>query len=127
MAGELVQQDGDAVDGAAALEMRLDLLGRGGVVDVPDEDAPRVDVLLVLPQVVALLVQRRLHLAKLGCLFFHLCDPPLHCGNLIFLCRGSVRRPGRPGVVAYLVVTLVLNRHRLLLNLRLGIRHPGLP
>lgn len=78
MPRKLIQQDRDAVDGAAALEVRLDLLGRGGVVDVTDEDAPGVDVLLVLAQVVAVVVELRLHLAQLGRFLLHLRDAALH-------------------------------------------------
>ena len=48
VASELVQQDGDPIDGAGTLEMRLNFLGRGAIVDVAHEDAPRVDVLSLL-------------------------------------------------------------------------------
>src|SRR2546423_2208390 len=89
MAGKLVQQDGDAIDGAAALEMGLDLLGRGAVIDVADEDAARIDILLVLAQLVRLLVQRRLHLAQLRRLGLHLLDALLHGGDLFLRVEGS--------------------------------------
>ena len=38
MSRVLVQQDGDAIDGATALKVVLDLFGRGAVVDVADKD-----------------------------------------------------------------------------------------
>jgi len=45
MSRVLVKQDGDAVDGAAALEVVLDLLRGGTVVNIANEDAARVNVL----------------------------------------------------------------------------------
>lgn len=82
VAGKFVEQDGNTVDCATALEMSLDLLGRGAVVDVANEDAARVNVLLVLAQTLLLLVEAGLHLAQLCGLGFHLLHPLLHCGNL---------------------------------------------
>ena len=90
MTGELVEENGDAVDGAAALEVRLDLLGAGAVIDVADENAAGVNVLLVLAQVGALLVQRRLHLAQLGRLGLHLLNALLHRGNVLLKPRQRV-------------------------------------
>jgi len=85
MSCELVQQDGDPVDVAAALEVRLDLLGRGAVVDIAHENAAGVDVLFVLAQVVCLLVQIRLHLAQLRSFCLHLLHAPLHRGDLFLV------------------------------------------
>lgn len=82
MASELIEKDGDTVDRAAALEVCLDLFGGCRVVNVADEDASRVDVLLVLAQVDALLLQRLLHLSQLGRLLFHLRNSALHLSNL---------------------------------------------
>jgi hypothetical protein len=42
MTGELVTHDRDAVDGATGLEVHLELLRGGAVVDVPDIDGARV-------------------------------------------------------------------------------------
>lgn len=78
MSGELVQEYGDSIDGAACLEVRLDLLGRSAIVHIADEDTSRIDVFSVLAHVLAL-VQGRLHLAQLRCFSLHLGDPPLHC------------------------------------------------
>lgn len=83
LTGELIEQDRDAVDRPRALEMRLDLLGRRAVVDVPDEDTSRVDVLSVLAEVVTLLIQTGLHLPQLGGFLFHLGDPALHGLDLL--------------------------------------------
>lgn len=84
-----VQQDGDAVYRPATLEMRLDLLGGSTVVNVADEDAPGINVLPVLPQVLLLLVERGLHLAQLGGLGLHLRDPLLHRRDF-FLRTGEI-------------------------------------
>ena len=53
MTGELVQENGDAIYAAAALEMRLDLFRRSAVVDIAHKDAALVDVLSVLAEVMA--------------------------------------------------------------------------
>lgn len=65
--------------------MRLQLLGRRGIVDIADEYAPVVNVLLVLAEVLARLVQRRLHLPELGRLGLHLGHAPLHGRNLFLV------------------------------------------
>lgn len=83
LTGKLVEEDGDTVDGPAALEVRLDLLRRSRIVDVSDKDAPTVDILLVLGELVMLLVQTSLHLAELGGLLFHLGDTALHGRDLL--------------------------------------------
>lgn len=82
MAGEFVQEDGDTVDGAAALEVGLDLLGRSTIIDIADEDATSVNILLVLAQSLGLGVERSLHLAKLGSLGLHFLHAFLHGGDL---------------------------------------------
>jgi hypothetical protein len=86
MTCELVEQDRDAVDAADALEVRLDLLRAGPVVDVADEDAPRVDVFLALAHLVTLVIDRLLHLPQLLRLIFHLLHTALHRRDL-FLWR----------------------------------------
>ena len=50
---ELVEQDGDTVDAADALEVCLDLFGGSAVVDVADKDTARVDVFFALAHLVA--------------------------------------------------------------------------
>jgi hypothetical protein len=86
MTCELVEQDRDAVDAADALEVRLDLLRAGPVVDVADKDAPRVDVFLALAHLVPLVVDRLLHLPQLLRFLFHLLHAALHRRDL-FLSR----------------------------------------
>lgn len=54
MSSELVQKDRDAVDRPAALKMRLDLLRARTVVDIADEDTPRINVLLALAKMLGL-------------------------------------------------------------------------
>jgi hypothetical protein len=86
MTCELVEQDRDAVDAADALEVRLDFLRAGPVVDVADEDAPRVDVFLALAHLVPLVVDCLLHLPQLLRFVFHLLHTALHRRDL-FLWR----------------------------------------
>ncbi len=78
---ELVQEYRHSVDGTAALEMRLNLFGRRGVVDVADKDAARVHRLLVVGEAGRLLLQAGLHLPELVCLLFHLSYATLHGRN----------------------------------------------
>ena len=79
MSSELVQKYGNAIDGATALEVRLNFFGRSSIVDVTHKDASRIDVLLVLTQIVGCLIKRSLHFAQFSCLSLHLSDPSLHC------------------------------------------------
>lgn len=153
MAGELVQEDGDAVDGAAALEVGLDLLWRGAVVDVANEDATSIDIFLVLAQGLGLGVERSLHLAKLGSLGLHLLHALLHGGDFFLrttLAFSGVEHsrsgscapePGSPNAVEdkagrdlcaregrsnLVVVVVILDlRARLLLTSGLGVSHVG--
>ena len=48
LARKFVQQDRDAVDGAATLEVGLNLLWGRRVIDVTDKNAAAVDILLIL-------------------------------------------------------------------------------
>lgn len=85
LTSELIQQNGDAVYGAAALEVCLDLLGGDGVVDVADEDAAAVDVVAVVGRLLVLLLEGGVHLAQLGGLLLHLGDAALHGRNLFLI------------------------------------------
>lgn len=94
LTSELIQQNGDAVYGAAALEVCLDLLGGDGVVDVADEDAAAVDVVAVVGRLLVLLLEGGVHLAQLGGLLLHLGDAALHGRNLfLFGDQSGVSRP----------------------------------
>lgn len=94
LARELVEEDGDSVDGTAALEVRLDLLWGGRVVDIADKDAAAVDVIPALgAKLLALRVEARLHFPKLGGLLFHLGHPLLHRRDLLL--RASCISPAR--------------------------------
>jgi hypothetical protein len=90
MTGEFVEQYGNAVDAADALEMRLDLFRAGPVVYVADKDTARVDVFLTLAHVVALVVDVLLHLAQLLGFFLHLLDAAPHCRDFFLHCAVSV-------------------------------------
>jgi hypothetical protein len=48
LACEFIQKDGNAIDGAAALEMRLDFLGRSAVIHISNKNTPSIDLLFVL-------------------------------------------------------------------------------
>jgi len=87
MPREFVQEDGDTVDGSTTLEMGLDVFGGGHVVDVANEDAARVDIFFIVAELVALLLQRGLHLAESGSLFLHLGHSSLHGGDLVLTAR----------------------------------------
>lgn len=79
---KLIQQNGDPVDRATALEMCLYLLGGSRVVNIANKDAATVDILLIFCELLVLLVQARLHLPKLGRLLLHLRYASLHGRNL---------------------------------------------
>ena len=78
MPGEFVEENSDPVDGTAALKMRLDLLRRRAIIYVSDEYTARIDIFLILSQVIVLLIQGCLHFAQFCCLGFHLGYPSLH-------------------------------------------------
>jgi hypothetical protein len=48
LAREFIQKDGNAIDGAAALEMRLNFLGGSAVVHISNKDTPSINLLFVL-------------------------------------------------------------------------------
>lgn len=48
LTSELIQQNGDSVYRAAALEVGLDLLGGDGIVHIANEDAAAVDIVTVV-------------------------------------------------------------------------------
>ena len=79
MSSELVQKYGNAIDGATALEMRLNFFRRSPIIDITHEYASCIDVLLVLTQIVGCLIKRSLHFAQFSCLSLHFSDPSLHC------------------------------------------------
>jgi len=85
MTSELVKQDCDAVDGAAALEVRLNLLWGSAIVDVSNEDAARVNIFSTFAHgaIVRAVV---LHLSQLRGFSLHLLNTLLHRDNLILLC-----------------------------------------
>lgn len=83
LSGKLVQENGNSIDGAAALEMRLDFLWRGRVIDVAHENASSVDRLFVIGEISGLLLQCGLHLTQFLSLLFHLCDSALHRLDLL--------------------------------------------
>ena len=83
LAGEFVQKNSDTIDGSGALEVSLNLLGRSAIVDIPNEDASSINVLTVFAEIMTLLIQVGLHLAKLGGFFLHLGDAALHGLNLL--------------------------------------------
>jgi hypothetical protein len=87
MAGKLVEKDGNAIDGSAALEVRLDLLRRGSVVNIANEDAASINILLVLPKVSLAFLNFGLHFAQLGGFFLHLTDALLHAFNVLLYCQ----------------------------------------
>lgn len=82
LAGELVEKDGDTVDGSTAAKVCLNLLWRCAVVDVAHEDAPAVNVLLALTRTSVTSVEACLHLTKLGCFRLHLLHTLLHLRDL---------------------------------------------
>ena len=79
MSSELVQQDCDPVDRSTALKMCLDFLRGCAIIHIADENTARIDIFLVLSQVIVLLVQGCLHFSQLCGLGFHLGYPSLHC------------------------------------------------
>lgn len=83
MPREFVQQNRYSIYRAAALEVGLNLLWRRAIVDIADKDASRIDVLLVLPKLVALLIQRSLHVAQFLGFGLHLLNALLHCRDFI--------------------------------------------
>ena len=70
--------------------MGFNLLWRGAVVDIANEDTPGIDILTVLAHVVALLVETGLHLPQLGGFLFHFGHSPLHGFNLFLPTRHVV-------------------------------------
>ena len=65
--------------------MRLDLLGRSTVIHISDKNTPRIDLLLVLCQVLRLLIKGGLHLAQFCGFGFHLCYSCFHRGDFFLL------------------------------------------
>jgi hypothetical protein len=110
MTGELVQQDGDSIDTPTALEVCLYFLWRCTIIDVTHKYASRIHIFFILAQLMALLVERGLHLAKLCGFGFHFFYAFLHSRNIFLL-------------IAVLVVNIKLLL--LLVNLHIRVCHGG--
>jgi hypothetical protein len=89
---ELVQENRDAVYGAASLEMRLDFFGGSAVVHVANKDASRIDVFPVFAYVGAVIVEVVLHIAQFLRFFLHLLYAAFHSVELLLNSCVSSRR-----------------------------------
>lgn len=108
MTCELVQEYGNPINAANALEVCLNLLRTGAIVYVADEDTPRVDVFFALAHLVAFVVKGLLHLTELCCLVLHFLHAAPHGGDLFLLCAlVRTQYEGPDGLVTTIVVEYV--------------------